>query len=117
MPKTSSFFQKNLVKGLEDNVRKVLAAKKKEFDRVSFQLKTKRKELEKLQLSLLDVKRDGNNVVKHVQVVASIEETGEIMKPGMTVRAEILVDHLDQALSQNQQLAGRCAGGEHGLAR
>ncbi len=51
----------------------------------------------------LAVKRDGNNVVKHVQVIASMAETGEVMKPGMTVRAEVLVDHLDAALSIPQE--------------
>ena len=51
----------------------------------------------------LAVKRDGNAVVKHVQVVASLPDTNPVMKPGMTVRAEILVDHLDEALSIPQE--------------
>ena len=42
-------------------------------------------------------------VVKHVKVVASLPETGDIMKPGMTVRSEILVDHVDDALSIPQE--------------
>lgn len=51
----------------------------------------------------LAVKRDGSDVVKHVKIEASLAETAETMKPGMTVRAEILVDHLDEALSIPQE--------------
>lgn len=51
----------------------------------------------------LAVKRDGDDVVKHVKVEAAMDETADTMKPGMTVRAEVLVDHLDEALSIPQE--------------
>jgi hypothetical protein len=44
--------------GVEDNVRKVLASKQKEHDRLSFLLKKRQAELERLKLQLRDVKVD-----------------------------------------------------------
>lgn len=50
---------KNLIKGLEENVRKVLETKRVEFDRVHFLVGKKRKELEELKLQLADLQKDG----------------------------------------------------------
>ena len=50
---------KNLIKGLEENVRKVLETKRNEYDRVHFQLQQKQKELAELKLQLGDLAKDG----------------------------------------------------------
>ena len=50
---------KNLIKGLEENVRKVLETKRNEYDRTHFQLQQKQKELAELQLQLGDLAKDG----------------------------------------------------------
>lgn len=50
---------KNLIKGLEDNVRKVLEIKRNEYDRVHFQLRAKKKELAEMELKLADLSKDG----------------------------------------------------------
>ena len=47
----------------------------------------------------LAVRRNGNQQVKYLKVDVGIEKTTNIMKPGMTVRAEIQVDHADDVLS------------------
>jgi multidrug efflux pump subunit AcrA (membrane-fusion protein) len=51
----------------------------------------------------LAVRRDPSKAVKHLQVSVSIDQTTELMKPGMTVRAEVKVGHLDEALSIPQE--------------
>ncbi|MEO0602735.1 MAG: hypothetical protein AAF211_14935, partial [Myxococcota bacterium] len=40
-----------------------------------------------------------NRQVKYLKVDIALDETTEVMKPGMTVRAEIQVDHRDEVLS------------------
>ena len=50
---------KALIKGLEDNVRKVLEAKRNEYDRVHFELQQKQRELASLKLQLGDLAKDG----------------------------------------------------------
>lgn len=49
----------DMIKSMEGNVRKVLKAKQTEYDRVMFALRKRRAELEKLELTLRDLKRDG----------------------------------------------------------
>jgi HlyD family secretion protein len=51
----------------------------------------------------LAVKRPGNEHVKHVRIVAELPERGDVMKPGMTVRAEILLEQVEDALSIPQE--------------
>ncbi len=46
----------------------------------------------------LAIRRDRNKKVKHLRVEVALDETTTTMKPGMTVRAEVLTDHLDDAL-------------------
>lgn len=46
----------------------------------------------------LAVQRD-NREAKYLKVDIGLDETEGLMKPGMTVRAELLVDHLDEALT------------------
>jgi len=50
---------KNLIKGLEENVRKVLETKRNEYDRTHFELQQKQKELAALRLQLGDLAKDG----------------------------------------------------------
>lgn len=47
-----------LMKGLEQNVRKVLEKKRQEFDKLSFQVKAKQAQVEKLKVQLIEVERD-----------------------------------------------------------
>ena len=37
--------------------------------------------------------------MKHLRVEVGLEESTDLMKPGMTVRAEVLVDHADDVVS------------------
>lgn len=46
----------------------------------------------------LAVRRERNKKVKHLKVKVSLDETTSKMKPGMTVRAEVLTDHADDVL-------------------
>jgi len=47
----------------------------------------------------LAVRRDRNKKVKHLKVTIGLDDTTELMKPGMTVRAEVLVDRRTDVLS------------------
>lgn len=47
----------------------------------------------------LAVKRSREALVKHVKVTATLDQVTELMKPGMTVRVEIEVGRVEQALS------------------
>ena len=47
----------------------------------------------------LAVKRDRDALVKHVKVTATLDTSAEIMKPGMTVRVEIEVGRVEEALT------------------
>jgi HlyD family secretion protein len=51
----------------------------------------------------LAVRRDPEKSVKHLEVGISLDQTTSVMKPGMTVRAEIRVNHLDVALAVPQE--------------
>ena len=51
----------------------------------------------------LAVRRDRRKSVKHLQVTLSLDETSPVMKPGMTVRAEVEVERLDDVVSVPQE--------------
>lgn len=47
----------------------------------------------------LAVQRERGSEVKHLKVSIAIEETSDFMKPGMTVRSEVLIEHLPGVMS------------------
>ncbi len=49
------------------------------------------------------VERDDDSGVKHLKVTVSLERVDEVMKPGMTVRAELLVDRQEDVISIPQE--------------
>jgi len=51
----------------------------------------------------LAVRRDREREVKHLEVTVTLAATSDVMKPGMTVRSEVLVSHLEDVLSIPQE--------------
>lgn len=51
----------------------------------------------------LAVQRKPEATVKHLEVTIALDETTSVMKPGMTVRAEVLVAHHDDVLAVPQE--------------
>ncbi len=51
----------------------------------------------------LAVKRDRDDKSKYLKVTLGIEPKDELLKPGMTIRAEILVDHQPEVLTVPQE--------------
>lgn len=51
----------------------------------------------------LAVQRDREKAVKFLKVMISLDDTTEVMKPGMTVRAEVQVDRREDVLSVPQE--------------
>lgn len=47
----------------------------------------------------LAVQRERGSEVKHLKVSIAVEETSSVMKPGMTVRSEVLIEHLPGVMS------------------
>jgi multidrug efflux pump subunit AcrA (membrane-fusion protein) len=47
----------------------------------------------------LAIERDRNSDVKHLEVTIKLAETDQVMKPGMTVRSEVLVETIPDVLS------------------
>jgi len=54
-------------------------------------------------LADLAVKRDREDKSKHLKVTVSLETPDPVMKPGLTVRAEVLVDEIPDVLSVPQE--------------
>ena len=47
----------------------------------------------------LAVQRERNSKVKHLKVTVKLGETSDVMKPGMTVRSEVLIDRVPDVIS------------------
>jgi len=60
----------------------------------------------------LAVRRNGESAFKHVKVEADMPDRGEVMKPGMTVRTEILIERVPDALSVPQEAVFTDAEGQ-----
>ena len=55
----------------------------------------------------LAVSRNRDEGVKHLKVTIDLEESTSVMKPGMTVRSEILLDRFDDVVSVPIEAVGR----------
>ena len=95
---------KNLIKGLEENVRKVLETKRNEYDRVHFQLQQKQKELAELKLQLGDLAKDG----KALGLDEFPDEKQRLGAIRSISNRKVFTKHTVRCCNERSRVAARC---------